>query len=194
MKYGRVLAYFNDAARQDQIQKLGISGKSSPYKVDYLSVNNANLNGGKTSLNITQSIDYHVFVQDGKAVAQAKITRFQKPLWPDILNRNYTRVIVPLGSRLISAVQNDNDILPQVEINDEFGKTSFGFWFSVSPDENKTTTLTYELPFDKKLLQNYNLVLQKQPGTNPDHLEITVNQDTIFYGENRLNELILTKI
>jgi len=193
MRYGRILAYFNDTPRQNQIQKLGISGKLSPYKVDYLSINNANLNGGKSSLNIIQSINYHVFVQDEKAVAQVQITRFQKPLWPNIVNRNYTRVVVPLGSRLISAVQDNSNILPQVETNDEFGKTSFGFWFSVGPNESKTTILTYELPFDQKLLKNYNLVLQKQPGTNPDHLEITVNQDTIFYGENRLNELILTK-
>lgn len=176
---GRILMYFNDEKKQDLAQKLNLSGKVIESPLDYLSVNNANLNGGKSSLNVSQSIKYAV---DENNIVNLELTRSCKnPSWPDILNQNYTRVIAPLGSTFQSASFDGRDISSEVETNEESGKTTFGFWFSVGPGEVKTTKIQYHLPFGEKITP-YNLTAQKQPGTLPDNLEVTFKGKQIYSG------------
>jgi len=182
---GRVLCYFSDSQKDRLCQKLGLNGKPVPYDKDYLSVNSANLNGGKTSLNVSQSIDYSVGSIERNNLADLKITRYHNTNpWPAILNRNYTRVIAPLGSQLVSAKLGDADITQLIEKIDEQGRTTFGFWFSTSPGETKTAEIQYLLPFDFKNLKDYNLIFQKQPGTIAENLKVTISDKILFEGEN----------
>lgn len=224
MNKGRILAYFNNNSEQLLAEKIGISGKILPYDTDFLSINNANLNGGKSSLNIKQDINYSVSSEPSdvivypeqdrgasenqasadviaspassgtwqshngsdaieQPVATLKITRsYPDNAWPDILNRNYTRVVAPLGSKFISAQLDGIDTSSEVETLDESGRTTFGFWFSVGPTESKTAVLEYELPFSLKNSRNYSLILQKQPGTLADEVEISAFGKNLFSG------------
>ncbi len=189
---GRILAYFNDEKQENTVRKLGISGESKSYRCDYLQINNANLNGNKTSLNIVQKIDYRVG-QDGEKIhSTLTISRtFLGGLYPEVLNRNYTRAVVPIGSRLISASLDSKDITDQVEENSETDKATFGFWFSTGPGETKTAVLEYELPVGQESIGNYQLVVQKQPGTLDDYLEIDALGKQLFSGKNENTVLIL---
>jgi len=183
MEEGRIVTYFNDPAKQKLSEGFGISGELNPYSVDYLAINNTNLNGGKTSLNVDQSIDYAVSTDAGKTVADLTIKRTHRAnTWPEILNRNYTRVFAPLGSKLVSIDQTGDMPIPTVDTNDELGRTSFGFWFSTSSGEEKTTHLKYELPVNLKNPANYSLVLQKQPGTLVDNINITAFGNNLYVG------------
>jgi len=178
---GHIVVYFNDPKKQNIAENIGISGKLEPYKNDYLYVNNANLNGGKSSLNINQKIVYSVSEESGSYLGNLILTRScPTNEWPNILNRNYTRVAVPLGSKLISAQLDDQDISNSIETLDESGRTTFGFWFSVGPTESKSAKITYSLPFQN--LKKYNLVFQKQPGTLADEAEIDAFGQNIFSG------------
>jgi hypothetical protein len=163
-------------------RELGLSGETKSASMDYLSINNANLNGGKSSLNVDQTITYTINKGEKKLMADLAVHRKCSDGWPDILNRNYTRVVVPLGSRLIGAYLNDEDITGSINTEQENSKTVFGTWFSVAPGESKTLRLFYELPFEKTALTDYNLICQKQPGTLPDSLEINVDGKQIHQG------------
>ena len=188
LRQGRILLFFNDSKRQKIVEKMAATGQLAAEKVDYLLINNANLNGGKTSLNVDQMISYEVKEAEGN-LAHLEITRTHREEWPEILNRNYTRVAAPLGTKLVSATLAGEDITQGVQTSDESGKTTFGFWFSVSPGEAKTATLEYELPFQLQSKRAYKLTVQKQPGTNPDELKITVFGKTLFQGANKQSTL-----
>lgn len=185
LEEGRILCYFSDPAREKLCQKLGISGKLAPYSKDYLSINNANLNGGKTSLNVFQSIEYRIDRAEEDNITSLKIRReHMANSWPGILNRNFTRIITPLGSQLVSAKLGEEDITNAVEKTDEMGRTTFGFWFSTSPGETKTAEIQYLLPFSLKDNQGYNLVFQKQPGTLSEKLKVIIFDKILYEGEN----------
>lgn len=190
MKKGRVICYFPDPKKEKFCEKLGISGKVEPYSVDYLSVNNTNLNGGKSSLNISQSISYEVSRADNQNIGALEIKRTcEKDKWPNIVNRNYTRVITPLGSKILSATLADKDITNDIGANEEFGRTTFGFWFSVAPGETIEAKIKYLLPYNISSNDSYNLVVQKQPGTLPDNIEVKFFDRAIFKGENDISVL-----
>jgi len=190
-KKGRLLLYFNDSKKQKLVEQMGLSGKVISSKCDYISINNANINGGKSSLNILQSIDYEVSSDGAGNIAEVTIERkWPTKSWPNVLNSNYTRAIAPLGSKLISASLGQDDITDIVDFTEESGRSTFGFWFSVDQEESKTATIRYELPFSQQK-NDYSLVIQKQPGTLPDNLNVTVFGQKIYEGMFDQNSLYL---
>ncbi|HEU0050740.1 MAG TPA: DUF4012 domain-containing protein [Patescibacteria group bacterium] len=92
----------------------------------------------------------------------------------------YLRVYVPQGSVLLSASgfqppsadlfktvplehatdtdlaalvsPQENDLIPNVDITNEFGRTAFGGWVQVAPGQTQTTMFTYRLPFTAEAL------------------------------------------
>lgn len=179
---GRILVFFNDEDRQKVSKKMRISGEVLGGQSDYLYVVNANLNGGKSSLNIEQSVDYTVDKNiEGNLESKLKITRFHKDnLWPEILNRNYQRVVVPLGSKLISAKLEGEDVTGSVVVEEDQGRSVFGYWFSTDSGESKTMELTYSPP--ASISKNYSLIYQKQAGTISEQLKITRFSKKVFDG------------
>lgn len=175
IRQGHITTFFNNTKQQNLAKKLNIIGEIKKTSSDYLQINNANINGGKSSLNINQAVDYQINLKSEKPKSSLKIRRTLNNDWPNILNRNYTRVMVPLGSSLTSAKIDNQDITSDIDITSENGYSLFGFWFSVGPGETKTAELTYILPFEKFSAKRYNLTYQKQPGTAPDGLSININ-------------------
>lgn len=178
MRRGRVLAYFNQPKIEDTVKNLNISGEMQSGSEDYLAINNANLGGNKSSLNISQSINYDVNQGIPKPTALLTISRRMNSSWPNVQNRNYTRIYTPLGTSLISAQIDNQEI--DLTTSQENAKTVFGFWFSVDPGQTKVLSLKYSLPLQNSSLKQYGLLYQKQPGTLPDLLNITVNRKLIF--------------
>lgn len=146
-------------------------------------------------------------------------------------NVDYVRFYVPAGSQLISATGFDtipsnlfktpdnpdiikDETLTAIEknpvidensntrITEEFGKTVFGNWLMVKPGQEKTVSLTYQLPFDlnanqpskkwwekiisffgyksnvSKPVSTYSLFIQKQPGVNNTDFQSQFNLST----------------
>jgi len=190
-KAGRILFYSNSYKQQGLSKKLNISGELKTYALDYVYINNANLNGGKSSLNVEERIDYSIEKGDKNPVGTIIINRTCNNSWPNILNRNYTRTLIPLGSKLISAELEKKDITNEIEIEQESNSTSFGFWFSTSPDKSQQATINYELPFDNSSLNSYHLIWQKQPGTIEGLIQIKKEGHTLFEGALNQNALSL---
>ncbi|MEK9173876.1 MAG: DUF4012 domain-containing protein [Patescibacteria group bacterium] len=162
--------------------------------------------------------------------------------WWNRVNANYMRVYVPLGSELISAEGHtyefpesplDYDALgfkrdktvtaiesterideeSGTRISEESGKTVFGNWVYVSPQEEVTVEYRYKLPFklapggDTVGTSSYSLLIQKQAGTPGAAVAVEVSYPESFQpiwqtGRNlvpyehtfRLNEKLVTDL
>lgn len=175
IKSNRILVYLNDSKLQPIIKDFGLSGEILSYEVDYLHVNNANLAGDKTSLNVTQNVKYSVGLENDIYTGNLEISRSHKSdTWPTHQNRNYTRVFAPLGSKIVSAQLADKDILDQIDQTEEYGRSVFGFWFSTDPGQALTAKINYKLPFMLRSAHDYKITVQKQPGTLPEDIELNL--------------------
>ena len=73
---------------------------------------------------------------------------------------NYVRIYVPKGSELISF----DGVGDTKDPYEELGKTVFAGFLEVRPLGVSQINLKYKLPFE--LEDEYNLLIQKQPGKN----------------------------
>jgi hypothetical protein len=179
---GRFMIYLDSSSLQSEAEAIGVSGRLEQSNSDFLEINNANLDGGKSSLDVNQDIAYSVESRDNMIHATLNVKRsYPGHPWPDVTNRNYMRVVVPLGSKITSASLEGQDITSQIDLDQESGKTTFGFWFSLQPSETKSVTLNYELPLNPEI-SAYRLVFQKQPGTLADKVKIDTFGNEIFNG------------
>ena len=130
---------------------------------------------------IDQNVEYHLKSNE-YFESELKIKRTYRAGWPHTTNRNYTRVLVPLGSFLTGAKLDGKDIISQIDVSEEYGKTVFGFWFNVDESQSKIVELNYRLPFSKEALSKYSLNIQKQPGTIADNYFVQYNDEVLFSG------------
>lgn len=183
--------YFQNPYKQMLAQNLGWTGQIKESNDDYLYLNNANLGGAKSSLNIKTSIKLDVKQSQKEINSKLEITRTHTGdgNFPDGDNRNYIRILVPKGSKLTTTKLDEKDILKDVEVSEISNKTSFGFWFTVPISKSKTAVLRYKLPNSPKI--PYQLLVQKQPGEENTDLDALFNNQRIFSG--KLNSDLLIK-
>jgi hypothetical protein len=177
---------------QGQIEQFNWGGRVRQTPRDYLALNSANLGGTKTDLFISQSADLKTTIDPNGKIKNELVVNYTNTL-PDLdylHNLRFIRIMVPKGSKLISNFGFDykkmeapdlkgykldtdarewessavKDIISGTLIGEEAGYTFFGNWLSLKPGETRTVKLVYELPFSLNDLDNYSLLLQKQPG------------------------------
>ncbi|MDP4000839.1 MAG: DUF4012 domain-containing protein [bacterium] len=189
-----ILLYSKETETQSQIENLGFGGRVLAAEKDYLSLVNSNLGGTKTDLDIVQKVDLKTrILSDGTVINSLQIERQNTASEG---NRNYMRVLVPKGSKLISAsglildphfasisqgFKTDLDLaswdrgelqFDKVFVREEAGKTEFAGWSETNPDEISQINFTYSLPFkvNPTFLNRtaiYSMVFQKQLGSLP---------------------------
>ena len=193
LRQRHVLLYSKNAETEKQIQDLGFGGQILSTDYDYLSINNSNLGGTKTDLSIQQKANLKTkILSDGSIINTLTISRKNTA---EELNKDYLRVLVPFGSQFVSAsgfddyayldsvaagMRTDPDLaawdkgqlLSNVYIRTETGKTEFAGWLTTKPGEERSVTVTYMLPFKISAdafgnAQSYSLLLQKQSGSKP---------------------------
>jgi hypothetical protein len=164
---------------------------------DFLYVVNANLGGTKSNYYVKNSMNYAVSAKtsDGVLRGELELTyeHTQKNAdWPGGPYKNYVRVLVADGSKLTSAfliggreeaelakadaipvlgASNGTSIFDKIGISKVGNYTSFEYQIVVNPQEKVKLLFNYDLPPSlsaKKATNNYNLVWQKQPGTQND--------------------------
>lgn len=169
-----VLLYLFDEKAQSGAIGANFAGKLRDYEGDYLHVNDANLGGRKSNLYVTHEVEQLVEKQsDGSAIKTVTIT-YNNPQdhdgWLNSVLPNWTRVYVPQGSELLESDGFDEETLTY----DELEKTVFAGGFQLRPNGIKKITLKYKLPnnFDN----NYNILIQKQPGKDVVTHSLTVGK------------------
>ena len=169
--------YLFDPVAQATIESLGYSGRlvNIPLGYDYLHVNNSNYGAGKRDWLITREVSKETYIEDGKKVSIVKM-KTVNPASPDWWQwikfyRDYFRLYVPTGAKLISATASDGQDLKAKEIED-LGKTAIEGFFRLEENSENTITIKYSLP-DTVNFENYKLILQKQSGAGNSPYTVT---------------------
>lgn len=160
-----VLFYLYDEGTQKALADFGLGGIiKDAGKSDYLHINDANLGGRKSNLYVTQEVDQEIEIgRDGGVTKTVTIT-YKNPAkqdgWLNSVLPNWVRIYVPKGSQLIAAEGLEDKEDPY----EELGKTVYAGGFRLRPEGVSKVTFKYKLPF--KVSKEYNLLIQKQPGTD----------------------------
>ncbi|MFH1173128.1 MAG: DUF4012 domain-containing protein [bacterium] len=181
----QILIYDQNGEFWNFVKENNWAGTLKDVADDYLMVVDANLAALKTDKVIKRQVDYSVLENEqGELIAKASITYRNDGdfSWQTTRLRTYTRIYVPLGSQLISssgALADDRSRQPgQITTETDLGKTVFGGFISIEPDQTGTLTFEYRLPsaLAKKVKQGYyNLTVQKQPGTIEPGLKVDLD-------------------
>lgn len=193
-QHNQIQFHFNNIFLQKLVELTGYSGNIiNSNSSDYLYINNANIGGQKSSINIKQSIKLESSIDStGLANDTVTITRIHQGTgeWPDGDNKNYMRVIVPKNSQLSYVNLSGEDITSKVDISQDFNKTIYGFWINTPVGGTQTVILNYQLAKRIKNPNKYSLYWQKQSGVINDEVQIIANDKSIFNGLIDRNLLI----
>lgn len=175
-----ILIFFYDTTMEDIVLKQGWGGNLIDGDSDYLLVVDANMASLKTDAVINRRLDYKLNFGDDRAQVELKIKYIHNGVfdWKTTRYRNYVRVYVPEGSKLVQYGGFDGE---KVMTYNELGKTVFGAFVSIEPGHIEELILKYELPLvlATKIKNNkeYGFYLQKQPGSKYESFNLEFNFD-----------------
>jgi len=177
-----ILLYFVDKDLEQSVAKLNFAGKIREYSGDYLAVNNVNFAGAKSNLFVSMAIDSQtkgkekeVTVSYRNPYPHSDCNLERGGLCLNAILRNWIRVYVPQGSKLISF----NGSTKTVKTYDELGKTVFEGFLTVSPQGSAKVVVKYTLP---EGIDTSKYLIQKQPGTYENKLTVEINGRKAFSG------------
>lgn len=183
-----ILVYFIDPDLQKSIEKLNFGGKIRETKSDFLHVNNVNFAGAKSNLYVTPTINSKTNTRDNGKISRELKIEYRNPyphsncsldggLCLNATLRNWVRIYVPKGSQLVSFVGS----LKKTNTYDELEKTVFEGYLEVPTEGKAEVQLKYILP-NTISPDSYELLLQKQPGTQNDKAKIEINGNIKYQG------------
>lgn len=178
IKEKHLLAYFTNEKLQDLATGINLAGKVANTSGDYIYLNDSNIGGKKSSLNIVQTLNHQVEIQSsGSVIEKLSVVKKHEGSydWPDGTNKNYSSVFLPLTAN-VSAIKlisgsDQPDFNGQVEgpakTSAQYGKTKVSFWQVTEPGKVGQTDIEYLR--DKAINTNgeyfeYQMYIQKQPG------------------------------
>jgi hypothetical protein len=181
-----VLMYFENPETQKQVSFLGWSGEIKESSSDYFMVVDANLGAFKTDAVMNKKISYKLTEKADGYYATLRVDYSHNGGydWRTTTYRDYTRVYVPTGSKLLSVTEFPGgaaarsikaDISEEVfSINNK--KSVFGVFSETDPGKINSLVFEYKLS-DQALAPNqaYSLLVQKQPGSNIESLVIDLS-------------------
>jgi hypothetical protein len=85
--------------------------------------------------------------------------------------RNWLRIYVPAGSKLISFQGSETKVKTYESLN----KTVFEGFLRVNPLGKSEVVVEYDLPYKITSEKDYKLLIQKQPGTDGHLYKILIN-------------------
>jgi len=160
-----IMAYFDNLIIESFVKGLGAAGDLYPvsetFPGSYLSVSVANIAGGKTDMNITQSISLDETVnRDGTILSTLAIVRAHPATdrpesWYRATNRAFVRIFTaPRTEKLSLSGGYARTIAPVVDyatlkysrdadLVAEEARPAISTWLDVAPGETKTITATY---------------------------------------------------
>jgi len=188
IKQKHLLFYFMEDKTQIVAEDFNAAGRITPYAFDYLHINDANLGGAKTDMFLVREVEQEIEMNQGSVTKTVSIS-YNNPRKGDNCNleagklclngtyRDYIRLYVPLGSKLISVVGSE----VKETVSEDLGKTVFDAFFTMRPESQSKIVFKYELP--PLELGTYKMLIQKQPGLP------TIKHTILFNGNQTLVNL-----
>jgi len=175
-----LLVQLNSSSFNAKLETRGWNGQLIKTEGDYLYIVNANLGGTKANYYVKNSMEYNILskTRDGLLRA-ALILTYQHTQednsWPGGPYTNYVRVLTQEGSNLTGAElikgEKTSSIFDKVIIDKYGSYTSYETKFILQPQETVQIALYYDLSKNISITKSrteYNLLWQKQPGTQED--------------------------
>ncbi len=188
-----VLAYFHDPAAQLAGESFNMAGRimtasetATLFKYeegkgwDYLHVNHSNMSGAKANMFVSEKITKDATVNSDGTVTTKLTVDYKNPykgsdcglesggLCLNAPLRNWVRVFVPAGSKLVDSrgaqSPKDGKAVP-MDTYDSLGKTVFEGFLIVNPLGTAKLELTYTSPVSQTD-GKYKLLIQRQPGSD----------------------------
>lgn len=167
--------YLHNADAEQILQVLHLNGAIQAPPGDGLMIVDANVGGNKANSFITNIVSDRVTIDaTGNATHQTTLTYSWKtpgPIYGSALYRDYLRIYVPPGSKLMQ--HNGWEV---TTINQAFGSQVWGGFFTLSFDQTSTLALVWTVPGSaKKDAQgwHYQYLLQRQAGIERK-LDVTI--------------------
>ncbi len=170
-----ILLYLHNQQAQTLTEKYNLAGRIRDFEGDYLHVNDANFAGRKANWYVEEEVTKEVKIEEGKKIESVVSIDYENTgayhaEW-NTGYRDYVRIYVPKGSRLISS----SGSLSPVETFEDLGKTVFAGYVACDPLQKASFVVKYELPEDIIEGEKYKLLIQKQPGTDGHRYVININ-------------------
>lgn len=182
-----LLLYFFDEGLQKAAETLNAGGRIKEYEGDYLHINDCNFAGAKSNMFIKVKVNQEIKTEAGGEITKTITIDYLNPEPPSNCNleagelclnglyRDWVRVYVPQGSELLEVTGSE----VEARSYDELGKTVFEAFYGdkspLRPQGKAQLVFKYKLPFKADSGQGYQLLIQKQPGT--DGYEYTLSKD-----------------
>lgn len=175
-----IIAYMKDKDIQESLEKLNFAGRIRKYDGDYLHINDTNFAGAKSNLFVQESVTTET-EKSGNTYKRTVTIDYKNPYPASDCNlergglclnatlRNWIRVYVPEGSKLISFKGSEM----KTKTYDELGKTVFEGFMTVNPKGKAQVIIEYEIPW--KGNEPYSLYIQKQPGTTGNEYKVKID-------------------
>jgi len=176
--------HFTEPALQDLAEVYGFDGALRQHEGDFLLIADTSVNSTKLNLILQPSASLNVTIQPNGTVRSTLSYSVTNPFleWtegrdPELVRQlmhkgvygSYLRLYVPEGSHIDDVTLNDEPAGLE-QIDREFGKTAFGRFFTVRPDEPAQVRFLYRtgevLQVEDDGTFVYSLYLQKQAGTS----------------------------
>lgn len=176
--------YFAGPAWENLAKNINISGEIKNPPGDYLMVVDANLGAFKSDAVVKKTVDYSVNEDKANLNAVLKLGYSHEGGfdWRTTRYRSYTRIYVPLGSKLVSVNGLDSTKADISTLDDEgLNKTVFGFFLTVEPGKSQEITINYTLPArfkDQLKTTSYELLVQKQSGRRLSALNVNLKLES----------------
>ncbi len=176
LKEKQVIFYSHNVDEQNILVSKDWAGKMKNNSGDYLLWADANLGALKTDAAIVRELSYSITPTNTEkfiATAKMKFIHQGKFDWRTSRYRDYARVYVPIGSKLIKAngameIEKSTKV-GTIDQGIENGRQWFGAFISVEPGRTAELSFQYYLPENIVVsIKNgdYDLLTQKELGTN----------------------------
>ncbi len=174
-----ILLYFVDKNLQQAVEKVNFAGRIKDYRGDYLHINNVNFAGAKSNMFVKENVNLEV---NGKK--RRLMIEFKNPYPHSDCNlergglclnatlRNWIRIYVPQGSKLISFKGSQK----KVNIYEDLNKTVFEGFLEVPTQGKALVTIEYTISKDN----TNSILIQKQPGVVDQYWVIKNNNKKVF--------------
>lgn len=187
----QVVVYAVDKTNQDLLRQKNWTGEMSLINSDYLMWVDANLGALKTDASISRNLLYKITTTTSGylAVASMQYEHTGKYDWRTSRYLSYSRVFVPVGSKLVKVlgtVDSDSQGVLPIGQGVENGRQWFGAYINIAPGTTSTLAFEYLLPeivARQVMAKQYNLLVQKQIGTNNVGLNLDLN-----FGKKIIND------
>ncbi|OGY24801.1 MAG: hypothetical protein A2Y57_01715 [Candidatus Woykebacteria bacterium RBG_13_40_7b] len=183
--------FFNDQILNQFGKKYNFTGPIDKEKSDYLYVCDFNLSYDRNEALVRKSKEYKIVVDEQGGLRATLSLSYKNE--SDKPYKDYLRIYTPLGSEIKDIKVTNQAVVPSIKKSQAYEKEVFGLSFEVAPQEEKKIVLSYSLPFNiDQDQESYQLLVQKQPGTEKDSLSVRLELPLIFKSQEAVPEALIT--